>query len=280
MRTKTFFLFGKKKIRLPRKENIVISKRQKFVASVLLLSFGIFTAENFFGSWGVYVVVLVALLSNVFFFVSMYKDIRNNFTPQILILPFFLSLAFGFFYFLVPGRFLTRLAMTSMYAIGLYSLYLSQNIFLVASIRTIGLLSGARIVSFVISLISYFFLCDIIFSLHLQLFPTALLILGCSFFLILHCLWAYALDEKLIPLASWSFLLSLSLFELSFILWFWPSSPTVVSLFLTGIFYTVVGITQAWLHKSLFKGVIWEYVWVSALVLSVLLFFTSWKAYS
>lgn len=280
MHAKTFSLFGKKKLRLPKRGDIVISKRQKFVVSVLLLSLGVFAAENFFGSWGAYSVILIAVLSNVMFFISMYKDIKNNFTPQILILPFFFSLAFGFFYFLVPARFLTRVAMTSMYAIGLYSLYLSQNIFLVASIRTIGLLSGARIVSFVISLLSYFFLCDIIFSLHLQLFPTALLLLGCSFFLILHCLWTYALDEKLSILSSWAFLLSLSLFELSFILWFWPSSPTVISLFLTGIFYTVVGITQAWFHKRLFKGVIWEYVWVSALVLSVLLFFTSWKAYS
>ena len=67
--------------------------------------------------------------------------------------------------------------MTSLYALGLYSLFLSQNIFTVSSIRTIALLSGARTVSLVLTLLSFFFLSNVVFSFHINIFLTLLLIL-------------------------------------------------------------------------------------------------------
>ena len=85
-----------------------------------------------------------------------------------MILPFIYTFAFGFFYLLTPASFIIRLVLTAIYAFGLYSLFLSQNIFVVSSSRTIQLLSGARIVSFVITVISYFFLTNIVFSFHVM----------------------------------------------------------------------------------------------------------------
>lgn len=253
------------------------TKRQRFIIAVLLLSAGLFFSEYQFGKGGVFLVFLLAFLTPIFLFIANYKDIKENFSPYLFILPFFYSLSFGLFYFLVPARFLTRMLITSLYALGLYSLFLSQNIFTVASIRTIALLSGARIVSLVITIVSYFFLANIAFSLRLSILPTSLLIFIFSFFLILQSLWTITLENRFKPYFLWTLGLALCLFEMSLILWFWPASPTVIALFLTGFFYTIVGLSQAWLDKRLFRGVMWEYIWVAAVTFFVLVLFTSWR---
>ena len=265
---------------LPRKGKkqlvLRIDKRQKFVIGVLMLSTGLFLAQFQFGNSGFIISGVLSLLTAVFLYWAIYKDIKGNFSLQYFILPVLYSLAFGLFYFLVPARIMSRVILTSLYAFGLYSLFLSQNIFAVASIRTIALLSGARIVSFVITLISYFFLVNIIYSLHLFVFSTMGLIFLCTYPLVFQSIWTYALQKPTKQNLLWVLALTICLLELSVILWFWPSNPTVIALFLTGFFYTIVGLSHVWFEKRLFRGVLWEYVWVGVVVFFVLLLFSSW----
>ena len=161
-----------------------IDKRQKFVIAVFILSLSLFFAEfqHFhFTTSGIFVVLFLSLFTNLFLFWAIHEDVRENRAYQSFILPFFYSLAFGLFYFLTPTIFLSRIILTVVYAFGLYSLFLSQNILVVSSMRTIALLSGARIVSFVITLISYFFLTNIVYTLHIYRIFFSLLLLFCSY---------------------------------------------------------------------------------------------------
>lgn len=256
---------------------LATNKRHRFVAVVIFLSLGLFFSENVLGKTGIFVVLGLSLFTNILLFWSNYRDIRENFTPHLFILPFFFSLACGLFYFLIPARILTRLLMTSSFAFGLYSLFLSQNIFAIASARTIALLSSARTVSFVLTILSYFFLSATVFSLHINVLLTALLVVPYSFFLILHCLWTVTLEKSVKPHLLWSFALTLCLFETALLLGFWPTTATVIALFLTGLFYTLTGLAQVWLERRLFRGVLWEYIWVAVIVLLILLLFTSWR---
>lgn len=253
-----------------------IDKRQKFVIAVLILSLGLFFSEFHFGKSGVYIAVIASFLTDFFLYWSIRRDLKENFSPAVFILPFFYSLAFGLYYFLVPPRLFSRVILTTLYAFGLYSLFLSQNIFTVAAIRTIALLSGARIVSYVITLVSYFFLTNILYTLHFPVIPTVLILFIYSYLLIYHSLWTYSLQKSPYPIPLWVLGLSICLLESSVILWFWPSSPTVLALFLTGFFYTIVGLTHVWMEKRLFRGALWEYVWVGTIVFFVLLLFSSW----
>lgn len=256
---------------------IALDKRQKFVVSVILLSLSLFISEYQFGkSSGFYIVLVLSVLCDIFLYWAIRRDIKENFTVSLFILPFFYSLAFGLFYFLIPARLYARIILTLLYSFGLYSLFLSQNIFTVSSIRTIQLLSGARIVSFVITLISFFFLSNIVLTLHLFVLPYLLLIFIYSFALIYHSVWTYTLQKSLRAIALWTLFLTLALVEVAGLLWFWPSSPTVTALFLTGFFYTIVGLSHVWFEKRLFKGVLWEYVWVGVVVFFVLNLFTRW----
>lgn len=251
-----------------------IPKRQKFILTVVILSLILFVSEQLFGKGGLYVTVILSILTDIFVFWAVRSDLKNNFSPQVFILPLFYTLACALFYFLVPVRFLTRVGMTSLYALGFYSLLLSENIFIVSSIRTIALLSSARTVSFIITILSYFFLSNVVFSLHLNIFLTLLFIFAFSFPLVLHSIWTNTLENNFMSHIHWILLIALSLVEVTLVLWFWPTNPTILALFLTCIFYILVGISQMWLNKRLFKAVIWEYIWVSVIVFLVFITFS------
>lgn len=273
-------MVNNRKTRLKRKNFLkffsFFSKRQKLITGVIVLSLGLFISQNLLGKFGVYTVLSLAVLTDIILFLILYRDLKVNFSPQVFILPFLFSLAFGLFYFLVPARLLTRLITTSLYALGLYSLFLSENIFIVSSIRTIALLTSARTVSFAVTLLSYFFLSNVVFSLHLNIYIFVPLLLTYSLLLIIHSLWIYTLNKNISANLYWVFGLTLCLIELGILTWFWPSTPTVLALFLTGIFYAIVGISQVWIEKRLFKGVLWEYIWIASVVFITLLLFTSW----
>jgi hypothetical protein len=253
-----------------------IDKRQKFVIAIALLSLGLFYGEFQFGRFGIAIAFTLAIFTVIFLWWAIRKDAAENKSYYIFILPFFYSLAFGMFYFLTPTVFTAHLLLVGVYAFGLYSLLLSQNILTVASIRTIQLLSGARIVSFVITLVSFFFLSNIVFTLRVTIFPVIAFVLLYTFPLMYHSLRTYSLQKGMQPIAIWASALTVCLVEATTLLWFWPSSPTVIALFLTGFFYTIVGLTHIWFEKRLFKGILWEYVWVGCIVFFVLNLFTQW----
>lgn len=261
-----------------KKISINITKRQKFVIAVTILSSVLFLGEHFLGRSGFVIAIFLSIFTDILLLWSNKKDIEDNFSWAVFILPFFYSLAFGLFYFLIPARFLTRIFSTLFYAVGLYSLFLAENIFIVASSRTIALLSSAQTVSFIIAIISFFFLSNIVFSFHLALIPTILTLFPFTFFLVLFCLWTITLEKSLRGYITWSLVLTLGLIEIALLLWFWPSNPTLIAIFLTGVFYTTVGLSQAWLSKRLFKGVMWEYLWMVFIVFSVFILFTSWRS--
>src|SRR5215469_568055 len=254
----------------------VIDKRQKFVLAVIILSLGLFFTEYQLTQWGLIVTLIMPFFTVLFLLWAIYIDLKENKLYQVVILPFIYTFAFGFFYLLTPATFMVRLLLTAVYAFGLYSLFLSQNIFIVSSSRTIQLLSGARIVSFVITLISYFFLTNIVYSFHVIVFPIILLIAIYTYLLIYHSLWTYTLQKYSQPLIIWVSALTACVIEVATLVWFWPSSPTVTALFLTGFFYAIVGLSHIWFEKRFFKGILWEYVWVGTIVFFVLLLFTQW----
>src|ERR1035437_1506387 len=98
--------------------------------------------------------------------------------------------------------------MTALYALGLYSLLLSENIFIVSSIRTIALLSSARTVSFIVTLLSYFFMANVVFSLHLNIILTLVFVFAFSFPLILHSIWSHTLEKDFHSHLEWILLIA------------------------------------------------------------------------
>ena len=71
------------------------------------------------------------------------------------------------FYFLLPVRWLTRLPVLAIFGISMYLLFLTQNIYNIAAIRTIQLLRAAHAVGFLFTIVSAFLIYNVIFALHL-----------------------------------------------------------------------------------------------------------------
>lgn len=66
------------------------------------------------------------------------------------------------------------------------------------------------------------------------------------------------------------------IFELAWALIMWPVQAAIYTLFITGMFYTYIGVSQVWFEKRLFKGVLWEYIWVGFFSILFLIVFSGW----
>lgn len=254
-----------------------LRKRQLFVLSVLLLSVGLFISEFVSGPYLLVLSIFLSFCGSLLFYLATRHDLSLSSSYPIFILPFFYTLAFAIFYPLIPARILTRVIMTSLYAFGLYSLFLTQNIFAVSAIRTINLLRSARIVSFVLTIIVLFLLTNVIFSARLPFFISSLLIFFVSCLLGFQSLWTYTLSREMVKQTLViSVLISFCIAQLSLILNIWPINAAIYSIFVTGIFYSYSGLTHVWVEKRLFRNVLWEYVWVGFLAVLILIFFSHW----
>lgn len=258
-------------------KKFTFSKRQKFVGIVLLLSVGIFISEFFTGTNTIIISLGLAFLTDILLYWVLRKDMRGWSALPILILPFFYTLSCGLFYSVVPQRMISRFLITFFYSFGLYSLLLTQNIFAVSTLRTINLVRSARIVSFVITLIILFFLTNTIFSLRLPFYMTPFLVGFISFLLGFQSLWIRTIDgasprDVLLHGA----ICAMMIFELAWALIMWPVQAAIYTLFITGMFYTYIGVSQVWFEKRLFKGVLWEYIWVGFFSILFLIVFSGW----
>lgn len=267
--------------KLPFRNRFSLTKRGKFVAAVFVLSCAMFFSELFTGSFLILVLsFFLGLITVLFLYLILRQDLsRKSYYFPIFILPFFYAVSFSLFYSLVPSRFLTRLLLTIVFAFGAYSLFLTQNIFTISSLRTINLLRSARIVSFVITIFVLFFLFNIVFSLRLPFFITPLIIGLLSGLMSTQFLWSYTESkEGSREVFIFSGSIAFMMIELSYVLSLWPVTAAIYAIFLTGMFYTYSGLSHAWIEKRLFKGILWEYVWVGLLAIVFLLFFAQWGA--
>jgi len=97
-----------------------------------------------------------------------------------------------------------------------------------------------------------------------------------SFPLIIYSIWSYSLDNNIKTEIPWGIMLTISIIEISLLLWFWPSTATIIALFLSGFLYIVLGLSHLWFEKRLFKNVLWEYIYVAVAVFFMLVAFTPW----
>jgi len=94
--------------------------------------------------------------------------------------------------------------------------------------------------------------------------------------MITQSIWRYSLEKNPFAEVFWVLSLSICLVEISLFLWFRAGSPTVLALFLTAMFYVLIGLSQAWFEKRLFRSVILEYFWVTFVAFTFLVLFANW----
>lgn len=254
-----------------------LTKRQKIIITSILLTIGLLSTQivdfnlrfRFMAGLGVaaYILSLWAL----------WEGINPTKAAVLMVLPTFYTLAVVSFYFLLPVRWLTRAPVAFIFGLSFYLLLLAQNVFNVASIRTIPLYRAASTASFLFTLLSAFFIYNVIHAFNLLFIWNGFSVAAVSFPLILQNLWAIEMRDKIpASLLFQSFILSLSLGELGVSFSFWPMSPVFWSLSLSSALYVLLGLTTQFLRGRATKRVVWEYAGIGAVVFVISFLTTSW----
>jgi hypothetical protein len=232
------------------------------------------TDQNRFWAIGVLGLATIILFSWCFF-----EGLGKNMTLLTLALPTIFTLGVGTFWFLLPANIFARIPIVMFYGIGIYILCLTMNIFIVSAIRTIALLRAARGVEFVLSLITSFLVFDAILSLRSTFYYLLPLVLVVSFPLFLQGYWSVVLDKKFSKdVFVISLIATIVMVETATVLFFWPVSVVVGSLFLTVTFYILLGLGQSKIEGRLFSTTVREHLTVGALVFIAMFLATHWGA--
>lgn len=255
-----------------------LNKRQKIVLTSILLTIGLLSTQlvdfnlrfKFLGG--------LALLTYTLSVWSLREGLNVSKAFVLMILPTFFTVAVASFYFLLPVRWLTRVPVAFVFGLTFYLLLLAQNVFNVASLRTIPLYRAASTTSFLFTLLSAFFIYHVIFAFNLSFIWNGVVVLLISFPLILQLFWTIEMEDKIqTSILAQSFILSLVLGELALGFSFWPSPITIRALSLSSAMYVLLGLSTQHLRGRLNRRVVWEYVGIGVVIFFVSLFTTSWS---
>ena len=137
--------------------NMVLSKRQQFVGITVILTFLMMLTQLVPSDFRYVLVVIMALVTYLLTAFALRDDLKGAEWVSLLTLPTLFTAGVALFYFLLPSRWLTRIPIVGLYAVGLYALLLTENIYNVAATRTIALLRAAHSVGFLLTLSTFFF---------------------------------------------------------------------------------------------------------------------------
>jgi len=239
------YIFGKKKVGKRFSLDRVISKRKRFfIGSAILTGFLVFISISPIDSRYLLTFILACLTYGLFVF-GLWEDITKIEWLTLFSLPVFFSVSVAMWYFLLPVRWLTRIAVAVPYGIIIYFLFLSENINNVAAARTIQLLRVARTVGSFISLLTAFLFFWTIFSFDLAYYFNSLILFVFSFLLSVSFFWSFKLEEKFDKTVLWfGFFLALCIGEMAMILSFWPVGILMETLLLTTVFYAFMSVGE------------------------------------
>lgn len=257
---------------------ISLTKRQQFVGITTALTTGLVLTQIVPIEFRYGMVVMLSFAAYGLSAFGLRDDLQGIEWVTLLILPTAFTAAISLFYFLLPVRWLTRIPIAVLYAVGMYGLLLTENIYNVAASRTIALLRAAHSVGFLLTLVTYFLLIQTLLSLRLLPFFNALATGIISFLLIFQFLWAIELTNGVGErLKHISILLSVIFSQLAWAFSFWPVSLVLQTLFLTTCFYSMVGMAQQYLVERLYKKNVMEFTMVTVLVFVIIFLATHWR---
>jgi hypothetical protein len=271
---KKSFLKFFRNIKLPK---IKIDKRQRIASVAVLLSIGLVMVQLVDVDYRYLGITILAIIAYFLSAIALWEDLSGVEWVTLLLLPSIYTLAVGLFYFLVPVRWATRLPAVAFYGIGLYAILLTENIFNVASQRTIGLVRAAASVGFLMTLLTLFLLFDTILAFKQSPLINFILCLIISFPLSLSFLWSVKLEEWISKeILLYSLITSLVVAEMAMVVSFWPLTTIMAALFIMTVAYVVLALGQFHMVGKLVSRMVWELVVVSGTVVFMMFLSARW----
>lgn len=265
MKTKILKFFGR------------IEKRKRFIIATSLLTFLVLVSSFLTFSRLKSFIIFLSLVAYFLTYFSILEGIKDIDWLMLFILPVYFTAAYVLFYFLLPVRWLTRLPFVLLYAVSIYAILLSSNIFNIGVEKSLQLFRAAFSVNFLFTTITVFLVFNLILSFRLNFLFNFLLTFIFIFPLLAQFLWSvnpkpYFSKE----LVKYTFLTSLLLGQFALVFSFVPLRTNILALFLTTSFYSLAGLFQAFLEEKLFKERIREYLLVWFIVFIITMLSNSW----
>lgn len=251
------------------KKGATLTKRRKFVLVSLLLTIGMWILQSLSVEQRYVAVLLLGLASAGLTGWALLSDLRGSAWILDLILPTLYPTTVAIFYFLLPQAIATRGIVLLLFAVSMYGLLLTANIFAVAAIRTIQLLRAARAVGFLLSILTSALFFHVVYSLHLPLLVVVGLVYIVSFPILLQGIWAYTLRDDTKRDVMSSAVGALVIAELALAISFWMIDPPLASVLLSMAMYVVLGLFQHDAEGRLFPRTVTEFVGFAAIVFVV-----------
>lgn len=255
-----------------------LSKRQKIIIATILLTLSLAISSQT-SNFIFLKARLIIGLGVVAYFLSLWalwEGMTKTKALLLLVLPTFYTIAVASFYFLLPVRWLTRIPTDIFFGLSFYCLLLAENVFNVASIRTIPLYRAASTAAFIFTVITSFFLFNDMYALNWPFYWNGVVAFLISLPLVLHILWTIEMERISFSLVVYSLLIALQIGECAIALSFWPVAPTIWSLFLSTMLYVLLGVMTEFIRNRLTKRVSLEYVSVGIIVTAFSMLATSW----
>ena len=254
-----------------------ITKRQKFILMSGFLTVVLVMTQTVPESFRLETIGFLALSTLMLAVFALWGELSGIKYFLLLLLPVYFVTGSSLFYFLLPVRWLTRLPFALTFGISVYLLMLTSNIYNVAAIRTIALLRAAHAVGVLFSIVSAFFLTNVLFSLHLPFYlmvPGVLLVVTPLYFV---GLWSYELEDYISrKVVVYTSIFALVNAQVALVLSFWPVVPINGALVIVTIMYVLLGLGQFVFHEKMKTRVVWEHLLVALLVAIIVLASTRW----
>lgn len=245
-------------------------RREKFVIVALVLSFSLMVIQYINLEWRYLAIALLMVFSYFASAFALADDLNFHEWFTILPLPALFSGSVALFYFLLPSSFVSKIFIILTFAIGIYALYLTANIYSVAKGRTIQLIYAAHTIGLFITLLTSLFFTNSLLSMRLVYYLNPILLGLIHFPLVLISLWAINLEQGISKeVLRYTVLITLLIIELVFILMFLPLPIWHISLFLMAFLYIVLGVFHSVLRGRFFQNTINEFILVTVVIILI-----------
>ncbi len=253
------------------------NKRYKFITSSFIATLFLALSQIVSADWRYWVVGVLVLLVGALTLITLWEDLTGIKYVVLLILPIYFVAGVALFYFLLPVRWLTRLPVLGVFGMAMYLLFLTQNVYNIAAIRTIQLLRAAHAVGFLFTVVSAFLIYNVVFALHLPFYWVFMAILTLTWPLLIAAVWAFDLEEYLsLRVLVYSLVIALAVAKIALVISFWPVLPIVGALATVAALYVALGITQFHFANRLNRRTVLEYASVAAVVFVLMLITAKW----
>lgn len=273
-----------------------MTKRLKFISVASVLGVLLWLSGFVAVDSRLTLILTITAVSYVLSVWVLFEDLKGLEWVTLMILPVMFTLGAGLFANLLPDavpnllglkfEIETAIVMAKivkglfiiLYILGLYAIFLLENIISVASIRTIQLLRAARSMGFIMSLVVSLFFFSVALSLKLWFYWIGLISMVVSFLLSFGHLWSIDIKDEsrqAVKIYSWSITFLMGL--LGIVMAFWPVKPFLGGLMMTVYFYTHLGILENYLkHRSHGESLV-EYLVFGLIIFIIGFATTSWR---